>query len=208
MPVARQHRLAQTNMHQKTPAELDRSDATFLLEDAVEGDSPDSPRTKLRRIGEQVEELSRWASFNRHQKQAAHILLLGFVTDDKELICELVGCTDLFAELVIKRILDNELYKAYESWFERDHGDITFLLDALTAAGSLAREVKDGEPMYRLANLSVGVHVKHRSGFGSGWYVTAHKVDEDGQEYVRLRQSPHTRSAGGQWRKADNYVIA
>ena len=156
-----------------------------------------------------VEEFSDWAGFDDYHKKTAHLLLLGFLIEDLQQACELVGCTEEFAERIIKRIHDNGLSKDPERWYGEKEGNITFMLDVMVATGILKRKSENGNEDYQEADpaaLTIGVHVRHKSGFGSGWWIAAHKTGEDGQQFVRLKKSCVAPGRGGKWRAADNYV--
>lgn len=164
-----------------------------------------SEEETLKQLAKDLEEFAEWAGFDNYHKQAAHLLLLGFIVDDRQRVCELANCTEEFATQIIKRINDNKLYDAYDNWLDEDTGHMALLLDVMVATGILEQKIEEGEPLYyNGADLVVGVHVKHKSNRGSGWWVVAHKIDENGQQFVRLTNS--VTGSGGKWRNADDYV--
>ena len=121
-------------------------------------------------------------------------------------LCELVGCDAQFAQTVLDRIDASKIYDCF-NWFDEELGEVSFMLDAMTAAGTLERRETDGETEYHLdeSNLSVGDFVKHKSGFGSGWWISAQTI-KDGKRKVRLKRSRVSTGPGGRWRDAENYT--
>lgn len=122
-------------------------------------------------------------------------------------LCELVGCSPEFATEILERAKKYEIFQGF-NW-PNENGEIDFMMDVMVVGGILQRRTNDNSELeYRLdpdRGFYVDDHVKHKSGFGSGWYIAAEKRGEDGQQLVRLKQS-HAPVRGGQWRDASDYI--
>jgi len=140
-----------------------------------------------------------------------HILLAGTVVKDPIKLSETVGAPLGLVDAVLARIKANRIYAGF-SWFDdvtgsNVTGSMSLLLDTLVAAGDLERVTIDGEIAYQEVPPCIGDRVVHKSGRGSGWWVSKLKREPDGKTKLQLVKSRARPGPGGKWHDATDYRV-